>query len=130
MSTLTFATSTDFEVIDCANCALLFAIPKRLEQARRNDHESFYCPNGHANHYPGKSELEKARDELAKQKQLREQAEAKAAAEATERAKAEDKLRRTKHRIAGGACPCCKRSFVKLARHMATKHPGYAKAGG
>ena len=35
---------------------------------------------------------------------------------------AERELQRVEH----GVCPCCKRSFSALARHMATKHPEYA----
>lgn len=34
---------------------------------------------------------------------------------------------KTKNRIGKGVCPCCNRTFVELARHIATKHPDYAK---
>jgi len=33
---------------------------------------------------------------------------------------------RTKKRIACGTCPCCKRRFTNLQRHMETQHPKYA----
>jgi len=34
---------------------------------------------------------------------------------------------RIKNRVANGVCPCCKRSFTDLRRHMETKHPKYAE---
>ncbi len=32
-----------------------------------------------------------------------------------------------KNRIKHGVCPCCKRTFQNIAKHIATKHPGYGK---
>lgn len=32
----------------------------------------------------------------------------------------------TLRRIAAGVCPCCRRSFTDLARHMSSQHPDYA----
>jgi hypothetical protein len=37
--------------------------------------------------------------------------------------KAEEAKARLEKRVRSGLCPCCKRSFVNLKRHMATKHP-------
>lgn len=39
---------------------------------------------------------------------------------------------RMKNRVSRGVCPCCKRHFANLERHMDTKHPSYAtgKDGG
>lgn len=32
----------------CAQCGVVFGLPDHLEEARRDDHETFYCPNGHS----------------------------------------------------------------------------------
>ena len=32
----------------CANCGIQFALPLPFIEARRNDHFTFYCPNGHS----------------------------------------------------------------------------------
>lgn len=37
-------------------------------------------------------------------------------------------LTKTKKRLAGGVCPCCNRSFVSLAKHMASQHPDYQES--
>jgi hypothetical protein len=33
---------------------------------------------------------------------------------------------RIKNRVGHGVCPCCTRTFSNLARHMETKHAGFA----
>jgi len=112
--------------INCCKCALPFAVPARFEQARRADHETFYCPNGHPQGYYGKSALEKAREKLKEQEE-------RAAGEVAKRLQTEKLLEQERKknagqkkkldRVAKGVCPCCNRSFVNLKRHMDSKHP-------
>jgi len=111
--------------IECAKCGITFAMPSVYERARRNDHDTFYCPSGHGNHFPGKSEEEKLRDRLASERNLREGAERRA--DATERSLRATKgvITKMKKRIGAGVCPCCNRHFTALERHMATQHPEY-----
>lgn len=72
------------KVIQCANCHMPFAVPSRFEEDRRNDHESFFCPKGHSQFFPGKSDEERLRETL-KQKE-REIAEKTSALEKTRQA--------------------------------------------
>jgi hypothetical protein len=37
-----------------------------------------------------------------------------------------DKLARLRKRAKHGVCPCCKRTFQQLARHMKQKHPEFS----
>jgi hypothetical protein len=108
-------------------CGILFGVPKVWESKRRQDHSLFFCPNGHQQHWAAKSDLEIVRE-------AQRVAELKASEELARRLKAEEaamqlgvKVNRLKRRAAAGVCPCCKRSFVALQRHMKTKHPSYAK---
>ncbi|MCR1785334.1 hypothetical protein KVF89_22530 [Nocardioides carbamazepini] len=124
-------------VIECANCSIDFGIGAVFQRRRRDDHETFYCPNGHGNHYPGPSDAEKERERLAGELDA---ARSLAARESRRRADAENTARRkdyearaakgqltkTKKRVAAGVCPCCNRSFQNLAKHMAGQHPSYA----
>jgi len=57
--------SSEFVIETCANCGLVFAMLKSHRDKRLKDHKSFFCPNGHGQHYIGKSEEEKLKDELA-----------------------------------------------------------------
>ncbi len=112
-----------------------FGITTAFERARREDHGRFYCPAGHWLTYPQDSEVEKLRKQVANAEKHREWADSRARAardqaDAAERRRraAKVQLTKVKKRIAAGVCPCCNRSFVDLARHMAGQHPDYAGA--
>ena len=124
----------------CYTCKTPMMIPRELKEAalraRGPNGIHFFCAYGHSQHYAwGESELEKMRrerDRLAQQIAERNDA-LKIARDAREHA--ENQLRgtrgaltRIKNRVAHGVCPCCKRTFGDLARHMASQHPTYVEA--
>ena len=130
MASLEF--TVNLETIQCAACAMTFAVPKRFETDRREDHATFYCPSGHPNVFNGETESEKLRrerDRLAQRiaerdddvKRQRERA------EAAERcgAAARGQVTKIKNRVGHGVCPCCNRTFENLARHMGSQHPTF-----
>lgn len=45
-------------------CGISYAVPKEWDKYRREDHKSFYCPNGHRHYYPGKTRVEKLMEQL------------------------------------------------------------------
>lgn len=53
-----------FLVEDCCKCGITFAMTEDYATKRKNDHKSFYCPNGHAQYYTRKSDAEKLKDQL------------------------------------------------------------------
>jgi hypothetical protein len=127
--------AVSLEMMNCGECGIQFAVPSAWIAIRRrgteNEHRGFTCPNGHTRVFQ-ETEVERLRRELAaKEEQLAREREAKERAEkealgqrlAAGRARAETKRIRT--RVAAGMCPCCKRSFVQLRRHMENKHPDY-----
>lgn len=65
------------KVIECCNCHMDFGMTQELYEARKKDHDWFYCPAGHKQYFTAKSKEEKLRDEVAREKHLREQAEAR-----------------------------------------------------
>lgn len=108
------------EAETCCTCGVLFAIPAHLRAQLRKNHNWFYCPNGHTQHYTSETDAEKLKkqvERLTKEKEWAVQAQTKAEAETA----------KLKKRVAKGTCPCCKRTVSQLARHMETKHPGYGK---
>ena len=113
----------------CYSCGIVFAVPHYFKVKRLEDRQSFWCPNGHAQAYC-KSSLEKLRAEM----QAKIDAEASRAefwrrdSEQLKKTLTEtrSKLTRTQKRVGNGVCPCCKRSFTDLHRHMKSKHPSYA----
>lgn len=116
----------------CGECGCVFGMEEGYYQARRRDHRTWYCPNGHPRAFKGESEEEKLRRE---RNQLKQQIAYKDDRIREERERAEHERRRaigykghaTKlaKRAKAGVCPCCKRSFVNVARHMASKHPNF-----
>lgn len=116
-------------ISDCANCGVIFGMPVEIEERRRDDHRTFYCPNGHSLHFSGPTKAEKdaaaakARaDRLAAALRAEQDQSDAARREAAEAKASEVRLR---WRVGNGVCPCCRRTFPALASHVATKHPEF-----
>lgn len=129
METLT-RTQT-FEGIVCCRCDLKFFVPSEW-RAKCADDENlwWYCPNGHRQHYPGKSDEQKQREraQFAEQRARRVEEERDSLKYSVRAQKAAKT--RLKNRIKNGICPCCNRSFANLKRHMDGQHPDYAETKG
>ena len=132
--TLTLRSDCDLRTETCCECGVLFAFPqamyKRLLEQKTK--ARFYCPNGHSQFYTGKTEAQKLRDQLEREREATERAEKRARAARAEAEMTRNSLRvtkghmtRLKKRIKHGVCPCCNRQFKNLARHMENKHPEY-----
>lgn len=119
-----------FELIECANCNMVFAVTAEYRLSLKRTYESFYCPKGHSQHYPGLSDLEKERCAAKEAKERENRAWAKVnevrhELEVTKRQVAVQKGQRTRllKRVTAGLCPCCNRTFSNLASHMKGQHP-------
>ncbi len=128
MTTLTRV--TDLVVTSCW-CGIALAIPDSLyKEAQRNHKLDVYCPLGHTFVYSGDTEADRLRKE---NQRLRD----RITAEQARAEGAEASLRTTKgvvtklrKRVTTGACPFgCRRHFVNLERHVASKHPGATLPG-
>lgn len=128
----TYQASMQFETICCTTCAQHFGVTTNFARSRREDGQNFYCPSGHHNYY-GETEvarLQRALDAKKRREEILEaevnrQREYKEAAQRSAAA-AHGQVTTIKKRVANGACPCCKRSFADLHRHMTSQHPNYA----
>ena len=127
---VTFQETVVMSKFECCRCGVCFAIPQKLENERRKDHQEFYCPNGHRQHFSQESEAERyKRLWESEQRQTAEWREAKVGAERA-RDRAQKEIKRLKKRSAAGVCPCCNRTFSQLARHMASKHNEFLQLQG
>ena len=61
-----FTAVGNFTIVSCAECHMPFGVTTDFEQQRRRDHENFYCPKGHFNYWPQKSDIQIERDKAAK----------------------------------------------------------------
>lgn len=139
LQTLSIQRKLELVTETCSSCGVLFAMDKELQQARVVDKRQFYCPNGHSQHYLGKSETQKLREQLDEERRQRQSAEQRVAMWQDDYKEADARATRERNRANGykghatritkrakaGVCPCCNRTFQQLARHMATKHPQF-----
>lgn len=100
--------------IDCGNCGGSYAISERYRKQMQEEAGTWHCPYCRIGWGYGESEIDK----------LKKQA-AAARAEYSRRSEKAAKTR-IKNRVANGVCPCCKRSFENLHRHMKSQHPDFA----
>lgn len=117
----------------CSECSVLYAIPERLSRdAERDPDVDWYCPNGHGQHIPGKTEEEKLREELEREQNRRanlrarlDQTEAELRGTKAARTRFRNERDVLRQRGGAGVCPHpdCHRHFTNLERHVASKHP-------
>lgn len=122
------AVETELYRMLCGTCGVAHAIPKRMYETCMREGGFWSCPNGHRRGWhegAEKTEIKQLQAELAAERQRKEAAIARANEATSARTKAERALTRHKKRTAAGTCPCCKRTFQQLARHIANKHPEY-----
>jgi len=135
-----FAGEQILEVVECATCGILYAIPEALVRSAlkwRGDRPDgkgwkLCCPLGHTWWYAGKNDLEVAREALRVERdragRLAHRLEQTAASRTAYKAaatRARNEKARLIVRVANGVCPCCNRTFAQLARHMVAKHPEF-----
>lgn len=120
--------SIKFTAFDCANCGVPFALTEDYEARRRNDGNTFYCPNGHP-HSWHETEGDRLRKEIAEAKSRldAEQGWTRRLTgdldqERRSHAATKGQLTKTRKRIENGVCPDCNRHFVDVERHMKSKH--------
>lgn len=120
-----FANNEWFETEQCCSCGMSFAMTTDFRRRRLDDRKAFYCPAGHGQHYSGKTEAQKLKEQLERKERDLEAANAMVLAAESERAniaKAHNKMRT---RVMNGVCPCCNRTFQNLMSHMKTEHPEF-----
>jgi hypothetical protein len=111
-------------VEECYLCGIAFGMPSDYKEVRLRKRDTFYCPNGHGQHYTGKTDAEKLREANERLQATRDLL----AAEERSHIATRGHLTRAKKKIKGGVCPApgCKRHFTDLERHIASKHPGFS----
>lgn len=121
----TFTETVILEGCTCGKCGGVFALNKVFMDNARSNAGSYHCPYCETPWGWSENDADRLRKQLeTRERELREakceilRKQQLLDAEQQARERAEKKLRR----VNNGVCPCCKRSFSNLARHMATKH--------
>lgn len=122
--------------VTCAHCGVVYGLESQYEAKLRESHETFYCPNGHRQHFPAQTEKERRIAELERQAQAltnardfwSERYSSANASLARENRRVngyKGVVTRMKRRAIAGRCPCCSHQFKDLERHMKAQHPKY-----
>jgi hypothetical protein len=113
----------------CFSCGVVFAMESRFqERLAKNPGKNFYCPNGHSQHYVGKSweqRLKEKDEALERERRRTANAEEQVRIERASLTATRGHLTRAKkkvERVEKGVCPHCNRHFVNVARHMNSRH--------
>lgn len=127
--TSTFTQSIEMVQVVCS-CGMVYCIPEPYRSNCQRHGKSWHCPGCQVSWGFSESEADRLRKRL-----LAQEAETKAAREATarerDRRQAEERshaatrgqLTKVKRRSAAGVCPCCSHRFLDVRRHMKAKHP-------
>jgi hypothetical protein len=116
----------------CGECGVVFGMTAALKKERLDNGGTFYCTNGHGRVFRESNldKIRRERDRLKQDQAWYEERNRKLVEERDHEARrgaaARGQVTKIKRRVAGGACPCCNRTFVDLHRHMTSKHPGFA----
>jgi DNA-binding transcriptional regulator YiaG len=117
-----YCDSIEFVTITCCECRMPFGMSRSFYDAKRKDHKTFTCPAGHEQHFTGKSEEDKLREEVERKTQMIDAANQRAHRLERQRDDVAKAHKRMRDRIRNGVCPCCNRTFQNLLRHMQTEH--------
>lgn len=120
--------TVDIVYVTCYKCGVVFGMPSSLSHNLHNNHESFWCPNGHQQYFGGKSEAEKLKEQLLdREKQIGQQTIRIETLrhDRDHHERCATRLRNKLKRVKNGVCPCCNRTFTDLWRHMETQHPDF-----
>ena len=121
----TFQESVTLEKLSCGKCGGVFALNETfLNHARQNIGE-YHCPYCKTSWGWYKSDAQKLREQLEATETLlrKTKCEVLNARQECDCLRADKtKIEKKLARVHKGVCPCCKRSFQNLQRHMATKH--------
>jgi hypothetical protein len=110
--------------LTCGECGIYFIAPAKWERDKRENGQTFHCPNGHARCFR-ESTVDKLKAQLAAKERELEQRRKDVDRVSRSRDAFKGQLRKAKVRISNGVCPCCNRSFSNLGRHMAGQHPDW-----
>lgn len=131
MSAAELQITLTFKVVYCCNpgCGTPIAMPTQIYNRFRENHaEQFHCCFGHPQHFTGKTEAEKLKDELESERQSTEWWKKRSERADKSATAYKGQVTRLRNRVKNGVCPCCNRSFQNLQRHMHTKHPEYGQS--
>ena len=104
---------------------LTWAMTKTFYEQKLKDKTGFCCPNGCSRIFTGKTEEQKLKDQLDRERVLKESIRDRLSVSERSNSALRGVNTRKKNqlkKVKNGVCPCCDRFFENLHRHMKTQH--------
>ena len=123
----TFTHIGTYVVETCYKCGIAYGMPQYFhKQVREDTSKTFYCPNGHGQVYMT-SETTRLRRQLDAERDENNGLRYRIDHANRSRAALKGQVTKIKRRVGKGICPCCRRNFANLKRHMEGQHPDWNK---
>jgi hypothetical protein len=124
----------ELTTIHCGCCGGIYAINERYRQLKYERGEGWHCPYckaqwgyfSNGENAMLKKQIEERDRIIARKNACLDQANAEIRDKTRQVIAQKSAKTRIKNRIANGICPCCKRHFANLERHMKNQHGDYA----
>lgn len=135
MNTMITMITQTIVAVTCPECGVAYGLSAEFIRNRRDDHQTWHCPNKHSLWYSQDNEAEQLRKQLSETEQSLKWARSREEAQRRERRAAERSaaaykghVTKLRNRISNGVCPVqgCQRSFTDVRRHITSKHPEWA----
>lgn len=117
----------DLTTINCGGCSGTYAINERFRQKKYEDGGAWHCPYCQCSWGYRGTEIQRLKKRLQREEAEHDQTRAELKHTESRRRAEKAAKARLKNRISKGVCPCCRRHFMNLQRHMASKHPDFVK---
>ena len=101
-------------------CGIALAIPDTLYSFAKSKPHDVYCPLGHVFVF-----RDTFKERYERERRSHEATRDLLAQEERSHRSTRGALTKARRRAAAGVCPCCKRSFQNVARHVAHMHPDF-----
>lgn len=136
MATATFTQVGWFNVHNCSECGVLYALEGQYDTRKSSESGRWCCPNGHWQMYSesalqrSEKAAKRAQELLEMERERNRNLHDQKDRIDRQRAAAWGQVTKLKRRAAHGVCPCCNRTFKQLAAHMKDKHPEFIEKAG
>jgi DNA repair exonuclease SbcCD ATPase subunit len=114
-------TAIALETEECCACGVTFAMPAGLRQKLQREGGTFYCPNGHGQHYT-ECEVQTLKKKLKAAEDRTCNLEQQLNGTLDKLAESQKEMHRARRRANAGLCPYCRRHFTNVGRHIHSKH--------
>lgn len=122
---ITLQRTINFVHMRCGECGIDFYVPAEWRKKKVEEKGSFSCPNGCSRVFCGDTEADKLRKQLESERNWHQSTKNDLEHEKRRRFALKGEMTKFKKRIHNGVCPCCKRHFTNLERHMKSQHPDF-----